>query len=269
MAELTQEQLSKLSRLSHLKSLAQRTKTVTDNLQNQIDSLGDDAIKTVKVNGAALTPTNNAVDVLIGVVKKGTANSGYAASYQITANGTALGTEIDIPKDFLVKSATSGVCETADTPLAGLAVGDPYLDFVVNTVDNSETDQHIYINVASLVDVYTAGAGLQESNNEFSVKIDSSNANGLSAGANGVALGLATDSVAGAMSAADHAQFTADSTKLGGISNQANKVTVTTPGSGAIEIDGTSAAVVNIAADADVAQMLNEELPAPSSGSGD
>ena len=260
---LTEAQLAKLAKLAHLKSLAARTKVVTDNLQTQINNLGNDAIKTVKVNGTALTAENNAVDVQIGVVKKATANSGYASSYQITANGTALATEIDIPKDFLVKSATSGVCGTADTPLAGLKVGDPYLDFVVNTVDNSETDQHIYINVASLVDVYTAGNGLTESDNEFSVVIDSSNANGLSVGANGITLGLATDSVAGAMSAADHAQFTADSTKLGNISTEANRTTVTTEGNGVIEIDGTSKAVVYIAADADVTTMLNEELPAP------
>jgi hypothetical protein len=202
--------------------------------------------------------------VLVAVEKKATANTGYAASYTIKANGVALSPDIDIPKDLLVKSATLETVATADTPYQGAVVGDKYIDFVINAKDASATAEHIYLPVNDLVDVYTAGNGLTESNNEFSVVIDSSNANGLSVGANGVALAVATDSVTGAMSAADHAQFTADSTKLAGISAQANKTTVTTEGSGAIEIDGVSKTVVEFATDAEVAEMLNTALPAPS-----
>ena len=253
--------VTKNTNLGQLKALALRAQT-------EIEALNNASIKSVKVNGTALTVTDGAVDVLIGVVKKATANNGYAASYQITANGTALATEIDIPKDFLVKSASMEICETADTPIAGLTPGDPYLDFVVNTVDTSETDQHIYINVASLVDVYLAGNGIDITGTTVSVKIDTTNANGLSVGANGLALGLATDSAAGAMSAADHAQFTADSTKLANISVEANKTTVTTEGSGAIEIDGSSKTVVYIATDAEVTEMLNEVFGAPASNEG-
>jgi hypothetical protein len=66
------------------------------------------------------------------------------------------------------------------------------------------------------------------------------------------------------MSATDHAQFTADSTKLAGISAQANKTTVTTEGAGTIEIDGTSKTVIEFATDAEVAEMLDTVLPAPS-----
>lgn len=261
---LTNDQLEKALRLKHGQAIAQRVKLVTDDLQTQIDDLDDGAIKSVKVNGTALTPTDGAVDVLVAVEKKATANTGYAASYSIKANGVALSPDIDIPKDFLVKSATLETVTTADTPYSGAKVGDKYIDFVINAKDASATAEHIYLPVNDLVDVYTAGNGLTESNNEFSVVIDSSNANGLSVGANGVALGLATDSVAGAMSAADHAQFTADSAKLADISAQANKVTVTTAGSGAIEIDGVSATVVDFATDAEVAEMLNTALPAPS-----
>ena len=131
----------------------------------------------------------------------------------------------------------------------------------------AETTTHIYLNVQDLVDAYLAGNGLalDSATNTFSVVVDTANANGLSVGANGIALGIATDSVAGAMSAADHAQFTADSTKLAGISNQANKTTVTTEGSGAIEIDGVSKAVVTIATNTEVNAMLDEVLPAPTS----
>ena len=225
---LTPEQLEKALRLKHGQAIAQRVKLVTDDLQTQIDDLDDGAIKSVKVNGTALTPVDGAVDVLVAVEKKATANTGYAASYTIKANGVALSPDIDIPKDFLVKSATLETVTTADTPYQGAQVGDKYIDFVINAKDASETAEHIYLPVNDLVDVYTAGNGLTESNNEFAVQIDSTNANGLSVGANGVALAVATDSTAGAMSAADHTQFTADSTKLAGISAQANKTTVTT-----------------------------------------
>ena len=187
----------------------------------------ENTIKSVTVNGTALAPNNKTVALSIGLTKKVTANTGYAASYQMTVNGTALSTDIDIPKDYLVKSATMETCTVADTPIAGLAVGDPYLDFVINAVDNSETAQHIYINVKDLVDVYTAGNGLALSNGEFSVVVDSSNANGLSVGASGVAMALATpdvytsgtktaDGTAGALSSADkykldHLNIAADS----------------------------------------------------------
>lgn len=264
---LTPEQLAKITKLSHLQSAMSRVKLVTDDLQTQIDTLDGGAIKSVKVNGTALTPDgNNAVDVLIAVEKKATANTGYASSYTIKANGVALSPDIDIPKDFLVKSATLETVETADVPYSGAVVGDKYIDFVINAKDASETAEHIYLAVNDLVDVYTAGNGLALSNGQFSVVVDSSNANGLSVGANGVALGVATDSVAGAMSAADHARFTADSTKLAGVSAQANKVTVTTPKAGTIEIDGISQTVVEFATDSEVAEMLNAALPAPSSG---
>ncbi len=256
---------TKALRLKHGKSIALKVKDVTDDLQDQIDSLDSGAIKTVKVNGTALTATAGAVDVLVAVEKKATANTGYAASYTIKANGVALSPDIDIPKDFLVKSATMGVCQTADVPIAGLKVGDPYLDFVINTVDASETAQHIYINVAGLVDVYTAGNGIDITSNAVSVVIDSSNANGLSVGASGIAMGLATDSVSGAMSAADHAQMTTDHTQLGtnttklnGISANANQTTVTTEKAGTLEIDGVSKTIVEFASDAEVTEMLTE-----------
>ncbi len=259
--------VSDLVKVGQAKSLAQRIKGITDGLQTQIDTLDGGAIKSVKVNGVALTPASGAVDVLIAVEKKATANTGYAASYTVKANGTALSPDIDIPKDFLVKSATLETVTTADTPYSGAQVGDKYIDFTINAKDASATAEHIYLPVNDLVDVYTEGNGIDVSSaNVISVVIDNSNANGLSVGANGVALAVATDSAAGAMSAADHTAFTADHTKLAAISAQANKVTVTTEGSGAIEIDGVSKAVVNIATDAEFAEMLTEVFGAASSG---
>jgi hypothetical protein len=237
---LTNDQLEKLTRLKHLQSLATRTKAV-------IDALDAAVVKSVTLT------------------KDATATTGYAASYTLAVNGTDLATKIDIPKDFLVKSATLETVSTADVPYSGAVVGDKYIDFVINAKDASETAEHIYLPVNDLVDVYTAGNGLALSNGAFSVVVDSSNANGLSVGANGVALALATASTSGVGGSAG-AMSAADKEKLAGISTEANKVTVTTEGSGAIEIDGVSKSVVYIATDAEVAEMIDAALPAPSSG---
>lgn len=138
------------------------------------------------------------------IVKLQTAATGYAATYQLYKNGAAIaGSVINIPKDYLVKSAEVKTCTTADTPVQGYIVGDKYIDFVVNTVDNDGTASHIYLLVSELVDVYTAGNGINITNqNVVSVKL-SQTANGLSLDNNGLSLSTATTSAAGAMSAAD------------------------------------------------------------------
>ena len=114
-------------------------------------------------------PKSDLYDVT--VEKQQTAETGFVATYVIKQNNTQVGSKINIPKDFLVKSATMQNCTTANFPLNGLNVNDPYLDFVVNTVDDDETDSHIYINVSDLVSDsrYTASTGLTLTNNAFSV----------------------------------------------------------------------------------------------------
>lgn len=135
-------------------------------------------IETIKVNGTALTPdANKAVDITIAsqaeytIAKKATAESGYIATYELKKDGTKVGDSINIPKDFLVKSASVKICAEAGVPSCtpALAVGDPYMDFVINTKDGSGSDEHLYINCKSFVDVYTAGTGLSLSGHEFSV----------------------------------------------------------------------------------------------------
>ena len=266
--------VSDLVKVGQAKSMAQRIKGITDDLQTQIDTLDSGAIKSVKVNGTALTPAEGAVDVLVTVEKKTTPNTGYAASYVVKANGVAVGDPIDVAKDWVLSAVDKGTVTAEDKAAGGkfendedFAVGDRYIDMTFNVkAGGAETPTHIYLNVQEFFDVYTNGNGLNLVNGEFSIKLASGSENGLSVDANGLALAVATDSAAGAMSAADHANFTADHTKLGGISTQANKTTVTTPGSGAIEIDGTSYAVVDIATDAEFAEMLTEVFGAASSG---
>ena len=169
----------------------------------------------------------------ISVVKKATPNTGYISSYQVTVDGTAVGVDIDIPKDYLVKSAEIKVCQAGDTEViaAGIAVGEKYIDFTVNTVEGSGNESHIYLGVAALAHVYTAGDGIAISAADVvSVVIDSTNANGLSVGANGVALATVVASTSGA-GGSNGAMTAAQAEKLNGL---------------------------NIATDAEVTEAINE-----------
>lgn len=177
----------------------------------------------------------------VNLIEQATAESGYLKTYilalgvdneaAVVASGTGknLVGKINIPKDFLVKSATVETVATADTPYTGAQVGDKYIDFVINTKDTaqgSETASHVYLPVNELVDVYTGGNGVNVSNSnvisldldtnggleltgstdgqkQLAIKLDSSNANGLALTSAGLKLALATQSAAGAMSAAD------------------------------------------------------------------
>ena len=127
-------------------------------------------------------------------------------SYTIAQGGSTVGT-INIPKDFLVKSAEIKTVTTANVPYQGAQVGDKYIDFVINTKTDDPsvvTDDHIYLPINDLSHVYTPGNGINISGADaISVKIDSSNANGLATTSSGLKLTLATQSAAGAMSAND------------------------------------------------------------------
>lgn len=110
----------------------------------------------------------------VTVAEKSTVNQGMFKTYQIKQDGTSVG-EIDIPKDFLVKSgsvktATGTSAETA----AGLSTGDLYISLVVNSKDSSSNSgEELIIPAASLVNAYVAdGSTLQlnTSTNTFSIK---------------------------------------------------------------------------------------------------
>ncbi|WP_406533422.1 hypothetical protein [Methanobrevibacter sp.] len=108
--------------------------------------------------------------------KQATAESGFAATYVLKQGGTALSPKINIPKDYLLKSAsmkTVGATATAIETANDLTTGDVYLEFVVNTTDSADPT-YLLINVNDLLDdiQYTAdNSTLQLSNsNQFSVK---------------------------------------------------------------------------------------------------
>lgn len=202
--------------------------------------------KTIGVNVSA--ETNNGLekkadglyvkDHAVDVVKKATANDGYIATYQVTVDGTVVGADINIPKDYLVKSADIKVVATADDPYTGAAVGDKYIDFVVNTVEGTGNESHIYLSVQDLVDEYTAGDGIEISaTNVIAIKLGTK-ANGLKVGTAGLELDEATATTAGAMSAADK-------TKVDGVSEGATKVEASET-NGNVKIDGTETEVYKL-----------------------
>ena len=171
-------------------------------------------------------------------MKKATANAGYIASYQVTVDGTVVGADINIPKDYLVKSADIKVVAAADDPYAGAVVGDKYIDFVVNTVGGDGNESHIYLSVQDLVDEYTAGDGIEISaTNVIAIKLGT-NANGLKVGAAGLELDEATTTAAGAMSATDK-------TKLDGVAEGATKVEASDT-NGNVKIGGTETTVYTL-----------------------
>lgn len=157
------------------------------------------------------------------IVKDTTAQDGFIATYHLTKDGSNVGTAINIPKDYLVKSAEVKVATGSDA--SGFPAGTTYIDFVVNTYDTtsgSGTESHIYLNVETLVKTHTAGNGISISDtNVISAKVVV--ANGLSVDSNGIKMGVASTSANGAM--------TSDMVKkLNGIDTGATANTITLNG---------------------------------------
>lgn len=145
------------------------------------------------------------------IAKSAVATEGYLASYELQKDGAPAGVKIDIPKDYLVKSAEIKESAGEEDP-STFPAGTKYIDFVINTSEDDGTEKHIYLNVEDLVDVYTAGDGVEidPETNAIKVKLDAASANGLAVDASGLKLNVASGDAAGAMSSADY-------TKLQGI----------------------------------------------------
>ena len=162
------------------------------------------------LGAAGLMVTIPEVTVPVYDIVKDADSGDYAAIYHLTKDGTNTGAAINIPKDLFVKEG-----KVVDNP-----TGQPAGKYIELTLQNQANP--IYINVADLVDAYTPGNGITISaTNEVSAKVVA--ANGLSVGATGIAMALASGTANGAMSSA---QFT----KLGGIDEGATKDTITLNG---------------------------------------
>lgn len=111
----------------------------------------------------------------VTVEKLATATEGYLASYVVKQNGTVKGATIDIPKDFLIKSATVKTVTIADNPYPGAKVGDKYIDFVVNVKEGTATDTHLYIAVNDLVHPLSGDTTTVANEYELQISVDSTN----------------------------------------------------------------------------------------------
>lgn len=111
-------------------------------------------------------------------VKETTVTEGYSKTYSLTKDGAEVGVKINIPKDLVVNRGSVKVVATADTPYDGAVVGDKYLDIELN----DPTQDHIYIPVKELVDVYIAGDGIEIDENNV---IKSKNSNLINGSAEG------------------------------------------------------------------------------------
>lgn len=110
-----------------------------------------------------------------------TPDEGYLKTYIIKQGGNAVGGgiegKINIPKDFLVKSGqvkTATANDESSLLYPGVKAGEKYLDFVVNVKEGTATDEHIYIPVKDLTDIYT-GITWNNGNYGTSASVNGSN----------------------------------------------------------------------------------------------
>ena len=163
--------------------------TTISQSNGQVSATAVDAkASNIAYSGNSNTTVEGALNTLYNksniTVTESTGSGNTLKSYTIAQNGTTLGT-INIPTDMVVSSGEiiqgtwSGSTFTPSSSGAGKALK--------LTIANQTNP--IYINVADLVDAYTAGNGINISNsNVVSVKIDSTSENFLSVGSGGVKL---------------------------------------------------------------------------------
>ena len=162
------------------------------------------------LSDAGLKVTAPTVNVPVYSLTKDATSTDYAAVYHLTKDGTNVGEAINIPKDLFVESG-----EIVENP-----AGQPEGKYLKLVLQNQTAP--VYINVADLVDAYTAGNGITISDtNEVSAKVVAGN--GLSVGTDGIKMGAASGTADGAMSSADF-------TKLAGIDAGATANTITLNG---------------------------------------
>lgn len=162
------------------------------------------------LSDAGLKVTAPTVNVPVYSLTKDATSTDYAAVYHLTKDGANVGEAINIPKDLFVESG-----EIVENP-----AGQPEGKYLKLVLQNQTAP--VYINVADLVDAYTAGNGITISDtNKVSAKVVAGN--GLSVGTDGIKMGAASGTADGTMSSADF-------TKLSGIDAGATANTITLNG---------------------------------------
>ena len=156
-------------------------------------------------SGAVYTAVEGAKTASAVTITEGGASGDVLKSYTFAQGGTTIGT-INIPKDLVVTGGSivtgtwSGSTFTEDAEQPGAGTGKALKLTIANQ------SNPVYINVKDLVDVYTAGSGIEISAaNVVSAKVAAGN--GLSVDAEGIKMALSSSTAAGAMSAADKAKL--------------------------------------------------------------
>ena len=142
---------SKLDKTTYNTDIPVIRSDITDLENSKVDNTTfNDTVESIN-NSIGELDTNKTVTI----TKQATADTGYFSTYVINQGGTALSPKINIPKDYLLKSASLKQCTVKDEPIEGLNVGDWYFDWVLNTADETE-ESHLYLNANVLTDVYEA-----------------------------------------------------------------------------------------------------------------
>ena len=123
------------------------------NTKAAIDEAVNDAVEAVETAGAVTL-----------VSADGGANDSHIKSYTIKQGGTTVGT-INIPKDLVVQSGELVIGTLSGGAFTAGSTGTTYLKLVI-----ANQSAPIYINVADLIDVYTAGTGIDITENQISIK---------------------------------------------------------------------------------------------------
>ena len=244
-------------------------------------------LETIKVNGVVQSIEDKAVDIKVPgyTVEKSEKSGDYAAVYQLMKDGVAVGAAINIPKDMVVKS---GSVVTNPT-------GQPKGTYIKLVLANATNDT-LYIDVGGLIEYVTSGSAagdmvviaIDEQTHKVTASItdgaitkakletevqtalnkahehankalldtyDQTNANIKDAVSkkHSHANAAELDKIA----TGDKAKWDATSTKVEGIAEGATKVEASTT-EGNIKIDGVETAVVTIATDTEVTEMLTE-----------
>lgn len=117
----------------------------------------------------------NAIAAAVTVEKQSSAESGYAATYVVKQGGLQVGDKINIPKDQFLKAATlvkgtwSNDTFTPSDTGTGKAIK---LEMMIDGSDSDTAADILYINVADLVDVYTAKANAGEGEVQIAISDD-------------------------------------------------------------------------------------------------
>lgn len=139
---------------------------------------------------ATLTAFKNEIDARYAlkselktpVLKKlDTASEGAFASYQLQVDGTAVANSatIDIPKDYVVKTAQLKTVVDGDSFIGdAFAINDKYIELVINAKDASDGTgaETLRINVKDLFNEYTAGDGIDITGGVVSLKVEDNSA---------------------------------------------------------------------------------------------